>query len=104
MNGETPLLENMVAVELCRRYGKENVFFLNAEKEMDFVIPDEKLAIQVAYSINDEPARTREIAAMKNFAVAYPDWDCILIAYDEESSVEGFRVIPVWKWLLNRGQ
>lgn len=35
MNSETSLLENMVAVELCRRFGKENVFFLNAEKEID---------------------------------------------------------------------
>ena len=38
MNSETSLLENMVAVELCRRFGKENVFFLNAEKEIDFIV------------------------------------------------------------------
>lgn len=38
MNSETSLQENMVAVELCRRFGKENVFFLNAEKEIDFIV------------------------------------------------------------------
>lgn len=103
MNAETSLLENMVAVELCRRYGKENVFFLNAEKEMDFVIPDERLAIQVAYSIKDDVARAREISAMRKFADAYPDWTCLLITYDEEGSEEGFRSIPVWKWLLQLG-
>ena len=38
MNSETSLLENMVAVELCRRFGKENVFFLSAENEIDFIV------------------------------------------------------------------
>lgn len=39
MNAETSLLENRVAVELFRRYSKENVYYLNADKEIDFIVP-----------------------------------------------------------------
>ena len=99
MNSETSLLENMVAVELCRRYGKKNVFFLNAEKEIDFIVPDEKLAIQVSYSIKDETTYNREIPPLVKYAKAHEDWKCLLITYDEESSEEGMPVVPVWKWL-----
>ena len=100
MNAETSLLENMVAVELCRRYGKENVYYLNAEKEIDFIVPDEKLAIQVSYSIKDETTRTREVVPLMKYAKKHQDWKCLLITYDEESIEEGISVIPVWKWLL----
>ena len=85
MNAETSLLENMVAVELCRRYGKESVYFLNAEKEIDFVVPDEKLAIQVSYSIKDEATRNREVSPLVKYAKVHQDWKCLLITYDEES-------------------
>jgi predicted AAA+ superfamily ATPase len=100
MNSETSLLENMVAVELCRRFGKKNVFFLNAEKEIDFIVPDEKLAIQVSYSIKDETTYNREVPPLAKYAKAHEDWKCLLITYDEEGTEEGIPVIPVWKWLM----
>lgn len=99
-NPETSLLENLVAVELCRRYGKENVFYLNAEKKIDFVVPDEKLAIQVSYSIKDQTTWDREIPPLAKYASKNPDWQCLLITYDEEGTEEGINIIPVWKWLL----
>jgi predicted AAA+ superfamily ATPase len=99
-NPETTLLENLVAVELCRRYGKENVFYLNAEKEIDFVVPDEKLAIQVSYSIKDQTTWDREIPPLAKYAKKNPDWQCLLITYDEEGTEDGINMIPVWKWLL----
>ena len=100
MNSETSLLENMVAVELCRRFGKKNVFFLNAEKEIDFIVPDEKLAIQVSYSIKDETTYNREVPPLVKYAKAHEDWKCLLITYDEEGTEEGIPVVPVWKWLM----
>ena len=100
MNAETSLLENMVAVELCRRYGKTNVCFLNAEKEIDFIVPDEKLAIQVSYSIKEEATHNREVLPLVKYAKAHEDWNCLLITYDEEGTEEGIAVVPVWKWLL----
>jgi predicted AAA+ superfamily ATPase len=101
MNSETSLLENMVAVELCRRFGKKNVYFLNAEKEIDFIVPDEKLAIQVSYSIKDETTYNREVSPLVKYAKAHEDWKCLLITYDEEGTEEGIPVVPVWKWLTN---
>ena len=94
------LLENMVAVELCRRFGKKNVFFLNAEKEIDFIVPDEKLAIQVSYSIMDETTYNREVPPLVKYAKTHEDWKCLLITYDVEGTEEGIPVVPVWKWLM----
>ena len=90
----------MVAVELCRRFGKKNVFFLNAEKEIDFIVPDEKLAIQVSYSIKDETTYNREVPPLAKYAKAHKDWKCMLITYDEEGTEEGIPVVPVWKWQM----
>ncbi len=100
INSETSLLENMVAVELCRRFGKENVFFLKAEKEIVFMVPDEKLAIQVSYSIKDETTYNMEVPPLAKYAKAHEDWKCLLITYDEEAMEEGIPVVPVWKWLM----
>lgn len=100
MNSETSLLENVVAVELCRRFGKKNVFFLNAEKEIDFIVPDEKLAIQVSYSIKDATTYNREVPPLVKYAKAHQDWKCLLITYDEEGTEEGIPVVSVWKWLM----
>jgi predicted AAA+ superfamily ATPase len=100
MNSETSLLENMVAVELCRRFGKKNVYYLNAEKEIDFIVPEEKLAIQVSYSIKDDSTYNREVAPLVKYAKAHNDWKCLLITYDEDSTEEGISVVPVWKWLI----
>ena len=99
MNPETSLLENMVAVELFRRYGKENVYYLNADKEIDFIVPDEKLAIQVSYSITEETTYNREVPPLVKYAKAHEDWKCLLITYDEEDTKDGILVVPVWKWL-----
>ena len=100
MNSETSLLENMVAVELFRRYGKENVYYLNADKEIDFIVPDEKLAIQVSYSIKDVATYNREVPPLVKYAKAHEDWKSLLITYDEEGTEEGIPVVPVWKWLM----
>ena len=100
MNAETSLLENMVAVELFRRYSKENVYYLNADKEIDFIVPDEKLAIQVSYSIKEESTYNREVQPLVKYAKAHEEWKCLLITYDEESTKEGIPVVPVWKWLM----
>ena len=100
MNSETSLLESMVAVELCRRFGKKNVYYLNVEKGIDFIVPDAKLAIQVSYSITDKTTKDREVQPLAKYAKTHEDWKCLLITYDEEGTEEGIPVVPVWKWLM----
>ena len=106
IDGKTAQLENLVAIELIRRYGDENVFYFEKNVEIDFYIPDEKLAIQVSYSILDNiDTMDREVNAFKKLYNYIPDTKCMIITNSEESEfdVDGIKipVVPVWKWLLD---
>ena len=107
MNSETAQLENLVAIELCRRYGTDNVYYFESNIEVDFYLPEQNLAIQVSYSILDEATtRERELNALERLRNYLPDANCVLITNSEEAEIEyhGIRidVIPVWKWLLKK--
>lgn len=105
IDSDTSLLENLVADNLIRKYGREDsVFFYNKDIEVDFYIPETETAIQVAYSIFDEPTRKREVKALLSIRKLLPCKHCCIITYDEtdawQLAEEGIEVIPVWKWLL----
>lgn len=98
-------LENLVAIELIRRYGVENVYFFENNIEVDFYIPSENLAIQVSMQVLDNiDTRERETRAFVKLNNFIPDSKCILITNSEETILdcEGIRieVTPIWKWLL----
>ena len=65
LDGESSLLENMVALELFRRYGhdpeNDTVYFYNSGEEVDFYVPEEEWAIQVAFNLSEETTRQREV-------------------------------------------
>ncbi|MCR5098169.1 MAG: ATP-binding protein [Lachnospiraceae bacterium] len=107
MNSETAQLENLVAIELVRRYGIENVYYFERNVEIDFYIPEEELAIQVSYSIlSDVSTKERELGAFDKLRNHMPDTKCLLITNSEETEIEyngiNVTVMPVWKWLLQR--
>ena len=98
-------LENLVAIELVRRYGMENVFYFENNVEIDFYVPDEKLAIQVSLQILDcLDTRERETRAFVKLHNFIPDAKCLIITNSEEASIECdgilISVLPAWKWLL----
>lgn len=105
LDSKSAQLENLVAIELIRRYGVENVFFFENNVEIDFYIPSESLAIQVSLQVLDDidkkERETRAFAKLNNFI---PDSKCILIINSEETNLEydgiDIEVIPIWKWLL----
>ena len=107
MDVDTSLLENMVAMELLRRYGlEEQVFFYNKNVEVDFYIPDAATAIQVSYNPkkSDETWERESTALIKLSKVL----DCkrlIILTYELEENIElkglNIEVIPVWKWLID---
>lgn len=105
LDSKSTQLENLVAIELIRRYGVENVFFFENNVEIDFYIPSESLAIQVSLQVLDDidtkERETRAFAKLNNFI---PDSKCILITNSEETNLEydgiDIEVIPIWKWLL----
>jgi len=106
---DTMLLENLVALQLFRIYGhdidNERVFFYLDGYEVDFYIPENELAIQVAYSLHDEDTRKRETEALQKLPNRLPCRRRIMLTYDEEDMITdkfGFiEVMPVWKWILS---
>lgn len=99
-------LENLVAIELIRRYGQENVFYFENNVEIDFYVPGEKLAIQVCMQVLDDiDTRERETRAFVKLHNLIPDSKCLIITNSEEATLEyneiPISVLPAWKWLLD---
>ena len=102
----TAQLENLVAVELIRRYGFENVYFFENNIEVDFYVPSENLAIQVSMQVLDDvDTLERETKAFVKLNQFIPDTKCLLITNSEETKLncDGIKidVVPAWKWLLD---
>lgn len=102
----TAQLENLVAVELIRRYGFENVYFFENNIEVDFYVPSENLAIQVSMQVLDDvDTLERETKAFVKLNQFIPDTKCLLVTNSEETKLncDGIKidVVPAWKWLLD---
>lgn len=108
-DGNSALLENMVATELYRKYGK--IFFFKSSAtgiDVDFYIPETKTAIQVAWSVKTS-AREREIKNLKKTASSFSEAERFLIlTKDEQENIEenGVRieVMPVYRFLREMKQ
>lgn len=105
LDANTSLLENLVAVTLLRKYGREDsVFFYNHGIELDFYVPEAKLAIQVCYSLSDTDTFTRETKSLLKAAAVLECESLLIITRDEEKNLEvsgrTVNILPVWKWLL----
>lgn len=98
------LLENTVAIHLCSHYGKDSVSYYNAGKEIDFVVSEEKTAIQVSYSIKEPETYDRQIAPLAKFAQTHEGWKLFVITYEEEDTIPVgdavINVVPAYKWML----
>ena len=101
VGGETKLLENIVAILLNRQY----LFYYNKGVEVDFCVPEDNLAIQVSYSIDDSTTYEREVGGMEKFLKAYKQYRGMIVTWDTERQIteDGITidVVPVWKWLLH---
>ena len=110
LDGESALLENMVALELFRRYGhdpeNDTVYFYNAGEEVDFYIPEEEWAIQVAYNLSEDTTCQREVTALTKIVNALPCKRRTIITYDTKDTITDARgeidVVPCWEWLVNQ--
>lgn len=107
-DADTSLLENLCAIHLCKKYNKDEdapqLFYYKRNSEVDFVVPEEALAIQASYTIQDEETRKREVGALVSLnKVSHLD-KAFIITYDEEETIETsgltIEVLPIWKWLL----
>lgn len=108
VGGETRLLENIVAVHLNRQYpstlDEPRLFYYNKGVEVDFCVPEENLAIQVSYSIDNSTTYEREVGGLAKFMKAYKQYRGMIVTWDTERQIteDGviINVVPVWKWLL----
>ena len=99
------LLENAVAVYLKRRFGDEVYYFKSTQTgiDIDFFLPEEDCAIQVAYSL--ETAEDREIKSLRSLAEKKAGIQrLIIVTYEEERTITKdsltIEVIPAYKFLL----
>lgn len=102
MRGE--LLENLVAVTLRKQYGDRLFYYLH-NIEVDFYIPEEGVAVQASYTLNDEGTLRREIHALDALHSRFPLSKAMIITYDDERQIRSasgldINVVPLWKWLL----
>ena len=104
VDANTSLLENIVAITLRRKYGDGSYFWNSKNAEVDFIVPEEGLAVQVSYSMTDAETFKRETDALIRLRSVQPISKMMIVTMEEESVVEKdglhIDVVPLWKWLL----
>lgn len=104
-------LENLVAVELQRKFGKptyEISYWKDyQQQEVDFVIKqglDIKQLIQVTYASNKDEIEKREIRSLIKASELLKCKDLFIITWDFEDNIKYedkvIKILPLWKWLF----
>jgi predicted AAA+ superfamily ATPase len=108
LDGTTSLFENLVAINLLRKYGRDDaVFFYNKGVEVDFYLPETATAIQACYDLNiADGTRDREINALLKMSKSIECKKLLIITDSNEETFEtgGKKIesVPLWKWLLEK--
>ncbi len=97
------LLENIVFIELYRKFG-EDIFFLKNWSETDFIVNNkEKIVFQVCYDLN-ESNYDREIKWCLDWMKKFNIDGCFLITFEQEEEIsidwKNIKVLPFYKWVL----
>lgn len=103
------LLENAVAIHLKRRY-EDNIYYYKSKKtgiDIDFYLPEENCAIQVAFSLEKNNAEEREVKNLLHFAKNTQGVKrLIIITNEEEKNIQkdGYtiEVYALHSFLLDR--
>lgn len=107
LDGVTAALENLAAIELVRRYGMDQVYYYERNIEVDFYIPEKKMAVQVCYFLH-QSAETleREVGGLLKLNDFMKGQSLYILTYSEEEEIERdgvtIHVLPMWKWLLEK--
>ena len=102
---EPKLLENLVAIHLYKKYGKD-LYYYNKNVEVDFCVPSEGLLVQVSYRMTDDTTRNRELGALRKVSTFMNASKCIIVTYDQEETIAieeaglEVSVVPIYKFLL----
>lgn len=100
----TSLLENLCAITLYKKYGKQLYYYYSKNIEVDFYVPEEGTAIQASYDMTNEATLQREVNALVALHSTSPISHAIIVTYDDECVLEQdglkIEVVPAWKWVL----
>lgn len=103
------IYENVVAINLIRRFEKKNIFYWKNEKheEVDFIVRQGtkvKELIQVCYEINLDKTKDREVKALLKASRELKCNSLLIITEDKETEEiiekKKIKYVPLWKWLL----
>ena len=106
IDGAASLFENLVAINLLRKYGRDgSVFFYNKGVEVDFYLPETATAIQACCNLDNADGTTdREINALLKMSNNLECKKLMLITGDTEKTIiisgKKIEAVPLWKWLL----
>lgn len=100
------LLENIVFIELKRRYGE--IFYFEQEKECDFIIKTDNsdnkfLAVQVTWELNEINLKRETDGLIKACEYLKLKGGLIITADEERDIIAdgiNIKIIPAWKWLI----
>lgn len=87
---KSALIENLVAINLYKKY-KDELYYLKGQKvDIDFYLSNKKYAIRVAYPLEDQKAFNREINELLKFSKDKNNIDSklIIVTYDEDKTLE----------------
>lgn len=98
-------LENVVTIELIRRFGLDDrVFYFAHNAEIDFYVPERDLGIQVTRDLNRNETMKREVGAFEKTNDFLSFKRRLILTLDDERTLEtsagSIEVMPIWKWLL----
>ena len=103
------LYENIVGVELIKRFGRENIFYWKGagDREVDFVIKkgmNVDRLVQVCYDIDDEKVKMRELEALVKASDEFGCDNLYVITCEfegkEKINKKSINFIPLWRWLM----
>ena len=102
-------LENLVFIELKRRYREIYYYKTNNGLEIDFLIRKGKrnaLLIQVTEGLGSDKVRRREVNALTSAMDELKIKDALILTEDNEEKIKvkdnTITVIPIYKWLLEK--
>lgn len=106
--GETKLLENLVALQLRKIFWDSEeprlFYYKRGGVDLDFYVPDAKMAIQASYDLDSQETINREVNTLVDFNKVFNLDKALIITYDQEETIVKddltIEMVPAWKWLL----
>ncbi len=100
------LLENLIFIELKRRFNEIYFYKTKNNYEIDFLVKDDSFRIiQVCYDISSQTTLKREIRAIQNAMDELNIDVSYLLTYNTRETLSYgnklINIIPAWEWLLN---